>query len=89
MGYIAWRKKNESMDSKKDISQLEWALKIYSDVVKFGKKSVMIEDSILCIKVLEEFEEYEKCSDLFQVLNQNFPGILAGINSNKKNEKRK
>jgi hypothetical protein len=72
------------MDSKKDISQLEWALKIYSDVVKFGKKSVMAEDGILCIKVLEEFEEYEKCSDLFRVLNQNFPGILEGMDINKK-----
>jgi hypothetical protein len=73
------------MDSKKDISQLNWALAVYSDVVKFGTKSNRLDESKLCLVVLEQFEEYEKCYDMFLILTQNAPGILERINSKKKN----
>lgn len=72
------------MDSKKDISQLNWALTVYSDIVKFGIKSNRLDESNLCLKILEEYEEYEKCYDLFLVLTQKTPGILDRINSRKK-----
>jgi hypothetical protein len=73
------------MDSRKDISQLNWALAVYSDVVKFGTKSNRLDESKLCLGILEQFEEYEKCYDMFLVLTQNAPGILERINSKKKN----
>ena len=73
------------MDSRKDISQLNWALAVYSDVVKFGTKSNRLDESKLCLVVLEQFEEYEKCYDMFLILTQNAPGILERINSKKKN----
>ena len=76
------------MDSKKDISQLNWALAVYSDVVKFGTKSNRLDESKLCLLILEDFEEYEKCYDMFLVLTQNVPGILERINSKKKNGRR-
>ena len=73
------------MDSKKDISQLNWALTVYSDVVKFGTKSNRLDESKICLQVLEQFEEYEKCYDMFLILTKNAPGILERINSKKKN----
>ena len=73
------------MDSAKDISQLNWALTVYSDVIKFGSKSNRLDESRLCLQILEEFEEYEKCYDMFLILTQNAPGILERINSKKKN----
>ena len=73
------------MDSKRDISQLNWALAVYSDVVKFGTKSNRLDESKLCLGILEQFEEYEKCYDMFLILTQNAPGILERINSKKKN----
>ena len=76
------------MDSKKDISQLNWALAVYSDVVKFGTKSNRLDESKLCLGILEQFEEYEKCYDMFLILTQNAPGILERINSKKKNGRR-
>ncbi len=76
------------MDSKRDTSQLNWALSVYSDVVKFGTKSNRLDESKLCLGVLEQFEEYEKCYDMFLVLTQNAPGILERINSKKKNGRR-
>jgi hypothetical protein len=76
------------MDSRKDISQLNWALAVYSDVVKFGTKSNRLDESKLCLEILEQFEEYEKCYDLFLILTQNAPGILERINSRKKNGRR-
>ena len=76
------------MDSKRDISQLNWALTVYSDVVKFGTKSNRLDESKLCLGVLEQFEEYEKCYDMFLILTQNAPGILGRINSKKKNGRR-
>ena len=76
------------MDSRKDISQLNWALAVYSDVVKFGTKSNRLDESKLCLEILEQFEEYEKCYDMFLILTQNAPGILERINSKKKNGRR-
>jgi hypothetical protein len=76
------------MEPKKDISQLNWALSVYSDVVRFGTKSNRLDESKLCLLILEEFEEYEKCYDMFLVLTQNVPGILEKINSTKKNGRR-
>ena len=76
------------MDSKRDISQLNWALAVYSDVVKFGTKSNRLDESKLCLEILEQFEEYEKCYDMFLILTQNAPGILERINSKKKNGRR-
>jgi hypothetical protein len=76
------------MDSTKDISQLNWALEVYSDVVKFGTKSNRLDESKLCLSILEDFEEYEKCYDMFLVLTQSVPGILERINSKKKNGRR-
>jgi len=76
------------MDSRKDISQLNWALAVYSDVVKFGTKSNRLDESKLCLGILEQFEEYEKCYDMFLILTQNAPGILERINSKKKNGRR-
>ena len=71
------------MDSKKDISQLNWALAVYSDVVKFGTKSNRLDESKLCLVVLEQFEEYEKCYDLFLILSQNSKGLLEKISLKK------
>ena len=76
------------MDSRKDISQHNWALAVYSDVVKFGTKSNRLDESKLCLEILEQFEEYEKCYDMFLILTQNAPGILERINSKKKNGRR-
>ena len=73
------------MDSKKDISQLNWALAVYADIVKFGVGSNRLDESSLCLKILEDFEEYEKCYDLFLVLSQRSSGILERINSKKRN----
>lgn len=72
------------MNSKKDISQLNWALEIYSDLIKFGTNSRRMEDSESCLRVLEEFEEYEKCSDLILILSHKTPGMLEKIGKNKK-----
>lgn len=68
-----------------DISKLHWALSVYSDVIKFGTKSNRLNESEICLKVLEEFEEYEKCYDLFLVLTHKSPGVLEKIRSRKKN----
>ena len=73
------------MEDRKDISKLNWALGVYSDVVRFGTKSNRIDESKLCLHILEQFEEYEKCYDVFLILTQNAPGILERINSKKKN----
>ena len=71
------------MDSTKDISQLNWALIVYSDVIKFGSKSNRLDESRLCLQILEEFEEYEKCYDLFLILSQNSKGLLEKISIKK------
>lgn len=56
------------MKTLRTIDELNWALGIYSNVVKFGLKSKMLENSQECLVILEEFEEYEKCHDLFEIL---------------------
>ena len=71
------------MDSIKDISQLNWALTVYSDVIKFGSGSNRLDESRLCLQILEEFEEYEKCYDLFLILSQNSNGLLEKISLKK------
>jgi hypothetical protein len=72
------------MDSKKDISRLNWALNVYSDIVKFGLESNRIDESKLCLQVLEEFEEYEKCYDVFLVLSNQTVGLLDKISGRRK-----
>ena len=72
------------MDSRKDISRLNWALSVYSDIVKFGLGSNRIDESSLCLQVLEEFEEYEKCYDIFLILSNQTVGILDKIAGRKK-----
>lgn len=75
------------MDSKGDISQLNWALNVYSDIVRFGLGSSRIDESSLCLQVLEEFEEYEKCYDIFLVLNSKSEGISDKISRGKKGDR--
>lgn len=52
------------MDSLRTIEELNWALKIYSSVIRFGFKKNSEEEARETMKILEEFEEYEKCSVL-------------------------
>ena len=54
----------EVMQTLRSIEELNWALNIYSNIVRFGVGSKVINEGQECIKVLEDFEEYEKCSDL-------------------------
>lgn len=56
------------MKTLRSIEELNWALRIYSDIVRWGLKSRDISNSDECMSILEEFEEYEKCSDLYEVL---------------------
>jgi len=56
------------MKTLRTIDELNWALGVYSNIIKFGQKSILIENSKECLTILEEFEEYEKCHDLFEVL---------------------
>jgi hypothetical protein len=57
------------MQSLRSIQELNWALMIYSNIVKFGKKSNVLNEGQECLKILEDFEEYEKCSDLHQIFS--------------------
>ena len=56
------------MKTLRTIDELNWALGVYSNIIKFGQRSILIENSQECLTILEEFEEYEKCHDLFEVL---------------------
>lgn len=58
------------MQTLRSIEELNWALTIYTDIVKFGDRSQLIQESGDCFKILEDFEEYEKCFDIHQVLNK-------------------
>lgn len=58
------------MQTLRSIEELNWALTIYTDIVKFGDRSQLIQESEDCVKVLEDFEEYEKCFDIHQVLTK-------------------
>lgn len=75
------------MDSKRDISQLNWALNVYSDIVRFGLGSSRIDESGLCLQVLEEFEEYEKCYDIFSVLNKKVEGLSDKISRERRDDR--
>lgn len=77
------------MEQEENISQLNWALNIYSDIVKYGLDSSVLEESEECLHILEEFEEYEKCSDILHILKDNEPGILFKLSKKKKNERGK
>jgi hypothetical protein len=57
----------EVMQTLRSIKELNWALNIYSNIVRFGVGSKVINEGQKCIKVLEDFEEYEKCSDLHHI----------------------
>ena len=57
----------EVMQTLRSIEELNWALNIYSNIVRFGVGSKVINEGQECIKVLEDFEEYEKCSDLHHI----------------------
>ena len=74
------------MDSKTDISQLNWALEVYSDIIKFGVESERVEENKKCLQVLEEFEEYEKCYDILLILTNNEKGLLDKISRKKKRD---
>lgn len=56
------------MQTLRTIDELNWALNIYTDIVKYGDKSQLLKESEDCVKVLEDFEEYEKCFDIHQIL---------------------
>ena len=57
------------MQTLRSIHELNWALSIYSDIVKFGNRSNVLKEGQECLKILEDFEEYEKCSDLHQIFS--------------------
>ncbi len=58
------------MSDPKSIDELNWALQIYSDIVKFGIQSSLAKESESCLKILELFEEYEKCDELYGILTK-------------------
>lgn len=72
------------MESEMDISQLNWALDVYSDIIKFGIGSSRIEESKKCLQILEEFEEYEKCYDILLTITHREAGLLDKISSRRK-----
>lgn len=57
----------EVMQTLRSIKELNWALNIYSNIVKFGQGSKVINEGQECMSILEDFEEYEKCSDLYHI----------------------
>lgn len=61
------------METLRTINELNWALNIYSNIIKFGEGSKKINEGKKCMKILEDFEEYEKCSDLHSILKQANP----------------
>jgi hypothetical protein len=58
------------MQTLRTIKELNWALNIYSNIIRFGSSSKRINEGKNCMKILEDFEEYEKCSDLHSILSQ-------------------
>ncbi len=58
------------MQTLRSIEELNWALSIYSNIVRFGVGSKVINEGQECMKVLEDFEEYEKCSDLHHIIKE-------------------
>jgi hypothetical protein len=72
------------LKQEENISQLNWALNIYSDIVKYGSDSSVLDESEECLHILEQFEEYEKCSDILHILKDNEPGILFKLSKKKR-----
>ncbi len=58
------------MSNPATVDELNWALKIYSDIVKYGDRSFFLKESQICLKILEAFEEYEKCDELYRILTK-------------------
>lgn len=58
------------MSNSKSIEDLNWALQIYSELVKYGERSSLWTQSESCLKILESFEEYEKCEELYRILTK-------------------
>ena len=58
------------MQTLRSIEELNWALNIYSNIVRFGDGSKVLNEGQECIKIVEDFEEYEKCSDLHQIFKK-------------------
>lgn len=52
------------------IEDFERLLLVYTDIVKYKKKSKMIDEAWDCLKVMEYFEEYEKCLDLIPFIER-------------------
>lgn len=55
------------MKTKRSIEELNWALGIYSDIMRHGVKSATQDRYKKCIAILEDFEEYEKCMDIHRL----------------------
>jgi hypothetical protein len=64
---------------KPKIQDLEWALCVYSDIIKFGVSSRFIDSKNECVEVLENFEEYEKCFDIKKIFTDSPEGLLNKI----------
>ena len=62
------------MKTLRTIDELNWALGIYSNIIRFGTKRSLAKNSQDCLSILEEFEEYEKCQDLFEVMKKDKTG---------------
>jgi hypothetical protein len=58
------------MESLRSIEELNWALNVYSSVLRFGFTKNSEEEARESVKILEDFEEYEKCSDIFEHFSQ-------------------
>lgn len=65
--------------NKPKIQDLEWALSVYSDIIKFGVSSRFIGHKNECVEVLEVFEEYEKCFDIKKIFIDSPGGLLEKI----------
>lgn len=58
------------MESLRSIEELNWALKIYSSVIRFGLNKSSEAEARESIEILENFEEYEKCSDMYNLISK-------------------
>jgi len=50
------------------LKDLEYSISIYTDVIRKGLGSKFIKSVWDCLSVLEHFEEYEKCKDLYAII---------------------
>lgn len=58
------------MHCLRSIEELNWAINVYSNIIRFNLRKKSEIEAIECIKILEDFEEYEKCSDISKILNE-------------------